>query len=315
MYIQSPNGSNFTALTVSVTGAYATATQTTSTGAVTAFANQTSVAEAIGTTVGAARWFWDEHPGVHEITVQASYANGTSGTTVIDVNVASPTYSLYKDVYQKLIFTPFATAGINSVGFLQIGPGGEVGNAFTATVSLPPGRNGNFGFIQLVESSRTIGFRNSTPLQVNTNGFVLDNWTGSTGNPILLSGYSAALSPNGNGTVSPNGEANDSPNLGGKTNLFPTGDYITGFEFDYKFKTYLVFQAYTSQNTGIWVAIGNLSWEVEGAAIFNNQNYTSQSDYADPAHWTINVRTPATAGTINGTAGNTIPKWSDYIKK
>jgi len=155
-------------------------------------------------------------------------------------------------------------------------------------------------------------FKDNSSLGFGTGGgFVLDDYDN---NSILVNDYSVLLHSLGFGQVSPDHAANDTPNVLAITGAFPLGNYATSMSVDYQFQTYLVFRAWTGQNVGAWIAIGAISWEFKGAAVFNDQG-TAPQDYADPANWTPLGLSPPNDGTEFGSATYSLPLWNDYASR
>ena len=309
-----PPAGTFTALTVSISGAYQSQSYTADGGSMTpAYPNagpyKPDVSGAIGQTGTEVDFCWEENQGNHTITVTGTDSAGDSGTTTIRVSVASPTFANFKDVYQPLQFGPFSRDNNNYIGFFQ-GDANTQGNVFSADVTTPDvvGKNGAFAFLQLVTVTQVQTLKNNGKTTYDAGTKPVDDvYTGQGGfDPMFVSGYAEGVNQNTTATIGANGEAIDSPgNQLTKTNYGdPNGGYTQELKVDAKFTTYLMYQG-RGPVYGNWVALGSLSWEIHGDATYKG------GDYTNIANWNVITQTPNQDGTYQGQKGPFIPTWSN----
>ncbi len=276
-------------------------------------------------------WNWNGTPGVDQVSVSVTYAgsnNPVSATT--NANILAPRIdgNSFQDVQQAFQFGAAAASG--AFGFHQDAAPNVQGNVFSATVDLPnqpviiPGSAGVFAFLQTTtftisqtsQSGETASFKTSAGADGNSPVPVVDDDPNGNGgvNAIFLSSYvtdPGATAGAQNFPVGANGAAYDSPRLGLPTANFPGANTVVKASYNASFVTYLMYKP-TGGVEGIWVAIGKLSWSINGTESYNGPfNANTPADYTNLNNWTTTVAlTPAISSTIIGATWNGIPTWT-----
>jgi hypothetical protein len=174
---------------------------------------------------------------------------------------------------------------------------------------------GKLAFLNLVNDTSSVTGNQTGLHQINTGGFVLDDF-GPNNDWIYMSNYNSNYYNAAAPFVVPGaGVVTDSPSTTGKAADYPNSDFYTNINMDSSFKTYLLY----ASRDGFWISVADMSWQLAGTATFNNPNGPGQgvpADYSDPDNWTASVTkpNPNNAGTVTGTIRESIVEWNDSFR-